>query len=204
MYTVVALSSFLFVFAGILSVVLGGELLTALSAVSYGLIDFLWHQCDYGGAETRCHFSKIYYMGLLGKLDSFFQHTLIVYTLTSILFSTKIFLMLSRSLITWTSFFLILSHKINGEQADLITTGMYLGLWIVSHILHQHPPRRLEWTALLFVSFALGYFMLQVTRIVRDETVQGICICVAHVSFSFGVVCAALCLRVTKTVKKKK
>lgn len=202
MYSAVALSSLLFIVAGIASIGLGGETLAALSSVAYGVVDFLWHECAHGNTATMCHFHKIYYIGLLEKLDSFCQHTLIVYALTSILFSTHFFVMIARSLITWTSFLLILSHSVNNEQADLVTTGMYLGLWIVAHILNEHPERRPEWTAFLFISFALGYALIQVTQIVQDETWNTVLICVSHASFAFGVLCAALCLRVVKHVKK--
>ena len=203
MYSSVALSSLLFLVAGVYSIFIGGELLTALASIAYGIVDFAWHECAHGNTTALCFFHNIYYMGLLKKLDSFFQHTLIVYTLTSILFSTHFFVTVSRSLITWTSFFLILSHSVNSEQADLVTSGMYLGLWLVSHILHEHPQRREEWTALLFVSFALGYTLLQLTQIIRNDTWIAVLISISHVFFAFGVVCAAKCLQVVKHVKQK-
>ena len=204
MYSAIALSSLLFVCAGLTSIVLDGERLTALASIAYGVVDFVWHECQHGSTVSTCRFHHVYYIGLLEKLDSFFQHTLIVYALTSILFSTHFFMVLSRSLITWSSFFLILSHRVNAEQADLVTSGMYIGLWITSHILNEHPQRRIEWTALLFLSFAIGYVLLQVTRIVRDDTWNTALICISHVSFAFGVICAAMCLRVVKDVKKTK
>lgn len=202
MLPLVAFSSFLFIIAGVVSFLIGGEFFTSLSAVVYGIIDILWHECAHGNTSQHCQATVLYDMGLLSVMDSFLQHTIIVYALTSILFSSMILRTLSRWLLTSAAFFAMFDWHVNEQQADLLTSGMYLGLWLIAYILREHPPRNLKWTALLFVSYALGYVLTQSQHIITDTYWRDIALSIAHLSFAFGIVCAACALRFVKIVKK--
>jgi hypothetical protein len=184
-----------FTVAGVLAA-FWGQVWLGVTAVLYGFVDCFTHECMHAAHAHACRAGILYDVGLLQFLDKYLQRLVALYSLTSFMFRDGLARALARALMTLTTFWLASSDTLSGTDADLISVGIYVGLWVASKALHQQPERRLRWVYASIVTSSFG-FMTQhaLEDLHMTARLTRAAVCASHVFFSLDIVFVALALR---------